>query len=64
MTYRVLVIQSDEGFAVSCPELPGCHSQGRTEAEALDNIRDAILEWLAAQVDESDRVSVREVTVG
>ena len=37
---------SDEGFAVSVPGLPGCHSQGDTEAEALENIADAILEYL------------------
>ncbi|MDD3581971.1 MAG: type II toxin-antitoxin system HicB family antitoxin [Desulfobacca sp.] len=27
---------------VSCPALPGCHSQGDSEAEALENIKDAI----------------------
>ena len=37
---------SDEGFAVSVPGLPGCHSQGDTEAEALENIADAIREYL------------------
>jgi predicted RNase H-like HicB family nuclease len=33
------------------PSLPGCWSQGRTEQEALDNVADAIREYLAA-VDE------------
>jgi predicted RNase H-like HicB family nuclease len=33
------------------PGLPGCWSQGKTEAEALDNIKDAIREYLAV-VDE------------
>jgi len=47
VTYKVVLIRSDEGYAVSCPALPGCHSQGDTEAEALDNIRDAISGWLA-----------------
>ena len=32
----------DGGFNVSCPALPGCHSQGETEAEAITNIREAI----------------------
>jgi predicted RNase H-like HicB family nuclease len=63
MTYQVVLIHSDEGYAVSCPALPGCHSQGETESEALDNIRDAIREWLAAQVEAPDTVDVREVTV-
>jgi predicted RNase H-like HicB family nuclease len=46
MRYRVILEESDEGFAVSVPELPGCHSQGETEGEALDNIVDAIREYL------------------
>lgn len=46
MKYTVLIEESDEGFAVSVPGLPGCHSQGSTEAEALTNIADAIREYL------------------
>lgn len=46
MKYTVVLEESDEGFAVSVPGLPGCHSQGATEAEALANIADAIREWL------------------
>jgi predicted RNase H-like HicB family nuclease len=46
MKYTVLVEESDEGFAVSVPGLPGCHSQGATQAEALANIADAIREYL------------------
>ena len=49
MKYRVILIQSDEGFAVSCPSLPGCWSQGRSEAEALENIREAIAGCLEAR---------------
>jgi len=37
MKYKVALHQSEEGFAVSVPGLPGCWSQGRTEAEALAN---------------------------
>jgi predicted RNase H-like HicB family nuclease len=52
MKYRVLLIESEEGFAVSCPALPGCWSQGRTREEALENIREAIRLWL--EVAEED----------
>ena len=45
MKYTVLIEESDEGFAVSVPGLPGCHSQGATEQEALENIADAIHEY-------------------
>jgi len=48
MKYRVVLHPSEEGFAVSCPGLPGCWSQGVTEEEALANIRDAIEDYLAA----------------
>ena len=47
MTYRVALLKTDEGYAVSCPGLPGCWSDGQTEDEALSNIRDAIAEYLA-----------------
>jgi predicted RNase H-like HicB family nuclease len=46
IVYKVALNESEEGFAVSCPGLPGCWSQGATEEEALENIRDAIREYL------------------
>jgi predicted RNase H-like HicB family nuclease len=46
--YRVDVRKSDEGYSVSCPELPGCWSQGATEEEALANIEIAIEEYVDA----------------
>ena len=49
MKYKVVLRQSEEGFSVSCPGLPGCWSQGKTEEEALANIRDAIREYLKAR---------------
>jgi predicted RNase H-like HicB family nuclease len=48
MKYELVLQQSDEGFSVSCPGLPGCWSQGATEAEALENIDLAIHEYLEA----------------
>lgn len=53
--YRVVLIESDEGYAVSCPKLRGCHSQGTSLEEALTHIKEAIREWLAAK--ESQRAS-------
>ena len=46
MKYHVVIEESEEGFAVSAPGLPACHSQGKTETEALENIADAIREYL------------------
>ena len=42
MKYIVKVEKTDEGYAIWCPGLPGCWSQGATEEEALENIKDAI----------------------
>ena len=47
MKYRVKLDRTDEGYAVWCPGLPGCWSQGATEEEALENIKDAIETYLA-----------------
>jgi len=48
MNYQVTLVESDEGVAVWCEDLPGCVSQGATKEEAIENIREAIREYLAA----------------
>ncbi len=52
LTYTVALYPSEEGYSVSCPGLPGCWSQGETEAEAMANIQVAIQEYLAAIADQ------------
>jgi len=51
MKYRIALKKDDGGYSVSCPGLPGCWSQGKTEDDAVENIRDAIQEYLAAITD-------------
>jgi len=63
MKYKVVLQESEEGVSVCCPGLPGCWSQGRTEAEALENIQDAIAEYLAAIETLVQGQEVREVSV-
>ena len=46
MSTRNRLLQTDEGWSVSCLDLPGCHSQGESREEALANIREAIGLWL------------------
>ncbi|WP_319579410.1 type II toxin-antitoxin system HicB family antitoxin [uncultured Methanospirillum sp.] len=43
MNLKVVIEEDteDDGFIISCPALPGCHSEGETVEEALANIRDA-----------------------
>jgi predicted RNase H-like HicB family nuclease len=55
MKYRVVFKKSREGYAVWVPALPGCASQGATEAEALENIQTAIGEYLSV----ADKVARR-----
>lgn len=61
--YTVSIEQSDEGFAVSVPGLPGCHSQGETEAEALANIRDAIREYREVVEELAASAGTKQVAV-
>jgi len=61
--YKIVLNKTDEGYSVSCPGLPGCWSQGETEAEAIENIKDAIQEYLGAIYDSIKDTDVREVEV-
>lgn len=47
MKFKVIIEKTEgEGYSVYCPTLKGCWSQGKTEAEALENIKDAIKTYL------------------
>ena len=61
--YTVVLHPSEEGFAASCLGLPGCWSQGTTEQEALENIQDAIQEYLGAVRESAIDGLLREVEV-
>ncbi|MFH1115058.1 MAG: type II toxin-antitoxin system HicB family antitoxin [Pseudomonadota bacterium] len=63
MKYKVLLQHSEEGYSVSVPGLPGCWSQGSTEEEAIENIRDAIHEYVAAVDDLFPEAELREIEV-
>jgi predicted RNase H-like HicB family nuclease len=63
MRYKVVLHRTEEGISVSVPGLPGCWSEGDTEDEALENIRDAIREYLGALDDQTQGAEVREVEV-
>jgi predicted RNase H-like HicB family nuclease len=63
MKYRIALHQSDEGYSVSVPGLPGCWSQGANEKEAVENIRDAIREYLSVVEEQLRGEEIREVEV-
>ena len=63
MKYKIALTHSDEGVSVSVPGLPGCWSQGTTEAEAIENAADAIREYLAVRDELLKHSDVREIEV-
>ena len=63
MKYKVKIERTDEGYAVWCPGLPGCWSQGRTEKEALANIKDAIETYLETVEELTRDKETRQVEV-
>jgi predicted RNase H-like HicB family nuclease len=63
MQYKIALQQTEEGFSVSVPGLPGCWSQGATEQEAIENIKDAIREYLAVVNEQLRGENIREVEV-
>ncbi len=63
MKYSIIVRKSKYGYDVRAPALPGCHSQGETEKEALKNIKDAILTYLEMEKEELKGAKIKEVEV-
>ncbi len=63
MKCKLALKRSTEGYSVSCPGLPGCWSEGKTEQEAIENVTDAIREYLAAIAETVAGEDVREVEV-
>lgn len=64
MKLQVTIDRDEDGvFVVECPAIPGCVSQGRTEGEALQNIRDAIRECLAVRAERGMPLTVPTIEV-
>ena len=63
MKYRIALHKSEEGYSASVPGLPGCWSQGATEQEALDNVGDAIRDYLSVVEEQLRGDEVREIEV-
>jgi len=49
--YTVVIKQTDEGFSAWVPGLPGCWSEGNTEQEAVDNVAEAIGDYLSVAAE-------------
>ena len=68
MFYRVMIEKGEDfGYIVHCPAIPGCHSQGNTIEEAIENIKDAIKACLGTLdkelISKTQEVASFEVTI-
>ncbi|HUT97889.1 MAG TPA: type II toxin-antitoxin system HicB family antitoxin [bacterium] len=64
MKLQITIYQDETGvYVVECPVIPGCVSQGKTEAEALENIREAIAACLEVRREEGLPLTVETRTV-
>lgn len=64
MKYPVSIHKSEFGYDAHCPILPGCHSQGDSLKESLENIKDAIRTYLEmVSVEEKGKLYEVEVKV-
>ena len=60
MQQWIVTLERDEDgwYIVECPAIPGCVSQGRTEEEAIENIKDAIVECLKVRAEQGLPLSI------
>ncbi len=68
MNFKVLIEKDEDDFFVATvPSLPGCISQGKTEEEARNNIKEAIELHMSALAEEGvpiiDKANVKQTTV-
>ena len=64
MVYRVIIGKGEDfGYVAHCPAIPGCHSQGNTMEEAIENIKDAIRGCLSVLDEEGISEKEKEIAV-
>ena len=63
-TYTVVLEKEDEGgYHAFCPALKGCHSQGETLEEAVDNIREAVTLYLETLIEDGRSIPPEDIVV-
>jgi len=62
MVYRIIIEKGEDfGYVVHCPAIPGCHSQGNSIEEAIENIKDAIRGCLSVLDKDMTEVLEKEI---
>lgn len=60
MTFTITITRDEDGMYIAeCPAIPGCVSQGNTEAEAQANVQDAIKQCLEVRAEMGVPLTVR-----
>jgi len=66
MKFVVIIERDEDGmYIVECPSVPGCISQGKTEEEAIENIKEAIKVCLEVRTEKGMplTVEVKEIEI-
>jgi predicted RNase H-like HicB family nuclease len=64
MKFTVILEPGENGYIVAhCPALKGCWSQGKSESEALANIKEAIEGWLEVEAEKASSEASKEAKV-
>jgi predicted RNase H-like HicB family nuclease len=64
MKYKVNLQETNEGYAIGVPSLPGCWSQGKTKKETLENVKDTIQAYSETAEELSKDKETHYVEVG
>ncbi len=59
----ILEREADGGYHAFCPALPGCHTQGDSYDETLENIKDAIKLYLESLKAHHDPIPQEDLTI-
>lgn len=62
--YTAIIEKEDEGgFHAFCPVFPGCHTQGETFEDVVDNIKDAIRVYIESMIAHNEQLPEEDITI-
>lgn len=63
-SYTIILEREDDGgYHAFCPALPGCHSQGDTYDEAVENIKDAVKLYIESLLAHGEKAPEDDITI-
>lgn len=64
VNYRVIIEKDEDGILVArVPDLPGCATEGKTRAELMKNLKEAIQAYLEALKEQGEPVPIETVQI-